>query len=261
VYTSKLPCLMARLTTTLIATVVIGGVSASVAAADVRTDSPDPAFGLSSTGLMFDASVLPTPWWVLRHEESSDDISSWSDSSEELELFTPSLGLKTDRLGRLDTGGRQRLWGKGWTLTSRAARLGSREFNPGPSWSGVSFDLKRHLVDSQTNNGSLAFGLGWTFVDAANGAVASPRFSLEGRIGISKRWSLYGQSAWLADVGEFSDGTSGDTLEAGLYWQPTPGVALRAGWRRHRLRLGADDAGDSGRSESSGFVFGAGWRW
>ena len=125
-----------------------------------------------------------------------------------------------------------------------------------------SIDVKRRIF-FPTDSSFLAVGLGWEDLDLDDGQSSSgARFVLEGRVGVLGGLHLYGQTAWfpsLTDTGSRSDLT-GNEYEAGLSYDPFPFMSLRAGYRHFRLDFD-DDNGTGAFSETSGFVFGAGFRW
>ncbi len=221
-------------------------VASTTAQADLlRLGAPSP---------MFNASVLPAPWWVEHNTldyDSDYDIdgsAGFADFSLRLRQgFTESVRHPLST--RFDS----------WTFGSSATRFGENNTADSGAVNSVSFDFKRQLLP-ETSSGKLALALGWALIDAQSGARGAPLLSLEGTVEIGGRWSLYGQSAWLGDAGEIGAGWSGDTFEAGLSYNPSPDLSLRAGYRRSRIRLG-ESAGDIDAGESSGFIFGAGFRW
>lgn len=219
---------------------------ATTAQADLlRLGAPSP---------MFNASVLPAPWWV---EQNFVDYDIDTDNDFDFAAFdrhrNPRLGFA--RSVRLPLSTRF----DAWSFGSRAIRSGHTHAADARTINSVSFDFKRQLLP-ETSSGKLALALGWALIDAQSGARGAPLLSLEGTVEIGGRWSLYGQSEWLGDAGEIGAGWSGDSFEAGLSYNPSPDLSLRAGYRRSRIRLGESSSGLDA-SESSGFIFGAGFRW
>lgn len=244
----QLPARSRRCAFAMIAACVVTLAGAWLPAAKTHAD----LLRIGAPSPMFNASVLPTPWWIERHNiDYAIDESIDSDFAD----VQPGLNLATG----LTTSRRLSLGADAWSFGSRATRFGSTHAPDAGAYSSISFDFKRQLLP-ETSSGNLALALGWALIDAQSGARGAPLLSLEGAVELGGRWSLYGQSAWLGDAGEIGAGWSGDTLEAGLSYNPNPDLSLRAGYRRSRIRLG-ESANGLDASESSGFIFGAGFRW
>lgn len=246
----------------LLMAAVLFSASVFFKAGDVHAD----AVRLTAAAPMFDASVLPTPWWVERHSFADDELSGsamaedagWPQALDHDDFLGTGLstGAALPRPGSTLVSPRQPVL-NGWTLGSYKTRW-QGVYRPGGRVNSFGIDFSRQLLP-ESSASKVALGLGWALIDAQSGARGVPLLSLKGSVALSGRWSLYGQSAWLADTGEIGGGWSGDTLEAGLSFNPSPDLSLRAGYRRSRIRLGDSSSGDGG--ESSSIIFGAGFRW
>ncbi len=119
-------------------------------------------------------------------------------------------------------------------------------------------NILRRLI-SISDNTYLALGAGYENLELDNSgkSISGPRLLAAGRIGVVGIVYVYGQAAWIPDLGSFEEINDIEAfdLEFGVVIDPLPFTSIKLGYRRYEFDH------SQGNTNSSGFLLGAGIHW
>lgn len=174
-----------------------------------------------------------------------------------------SWALEMDSAGYADaTGsGAHQWWNRAWGLQGDIV-LPETSLQSRDQSQPASLNLEHRLL-STPGNTVISAGIGVQSIYLArHDSRNSLSLSLNGKMGIGKGVTLYGESAWLPGLLE-TDGV--DTLsslefETGVMLNPLPNLSIQAAYRRYNLDYTLT-GGVADHATSQGFFLGTGLHW